>query len=54
MDGGYAMMDDSGLRAGADGVIEQAREFLRDYPAEVAYRVESGILDGAPRGVADR
>ncbi|GAB3848592.1 universal stress protein [Nesterenkonia populi] len=42
MDGGYAMMDDSGLRAGAEGVIDQAKEFLRDYPGEVAYRIEPG------------
>ncbi|WP_022873423.1 universal stress protein [Nesterenkonia alba] len=42
MDGGYAMMDDSALRAGAERVIEQAQEFLRDYPGEVDYRIESG------------
>lgn len=42
MDGGYAMMDDSSLRAGAEKVIEEAREFLRDYPGQVAYQVESG------------
>ncbi|NLS09440.1 universal stress protein [Nesterenkonia sp. MY13] len=42
MDGGYAMMDDSSLRAGADRVIDEAKEFLRDYPGEVSYYVESG------------
>lgn len=42
MDGGYAMMDDASLRAGAEKVIEQAREFLRDYPGEVDFRIESG------------
>lgn len=42
MDGGYAMMDDSALRAGADRVIGEARRFLRDYPGLVDYRIESG------------
>lgn len=42
MDGGYAMMDDSSLRAGAEKVIDEAKEFLRDYPGQVDYRVESG------------
>lgn len=42
MDGGYAMMDDESLRAGAEKVIEQAKEFLRDFPDEVDYRIESG------------
>ena len=42
MDGGYAMMDDESLRAGAEKVIEQAKEFLRDFPGEVDYRIESG------------
>ncbi|WP_300345572.1 universal stress protein [Nesterenkonia sp.] len=42
MDGGYAMMDDSSLRAGAEKVIEEARQFLRDYPGEVEYLIESG------------
>lgn len=42
MDGGYAMMDDSSLRAGADRVIEEAQQFLRDYPGDVDYRIESG------------
>ncbi|WP_150461047.1 universal stress protein [Nesterenkonia ebinurensis] len=42
MDGGYAMMDDSSLRAGAEKVLEEAKQFLRDYPGEVDYRIESG------------
>lgn len=42
MDGGYALMDDSALRQGSEKVIEQAAEFLRDYPGEVHYEVESG------------
>jgi nucleotide-binding universal stress UspA family protein len=42
MDGGYAMMDDSSLKAGAERVMEQAKQFLRDYPGEVDYRIESG------------
>lgn len=42
MDGGYAMMDDASLRAGAEKVIDQAKQFLRDYPGEVDYRIESG------------
>ena len=42
MDGGYAMMDDESLRAGAEKVIEQAKDFLRDFPGEVDYRIESG------------
>lgn len=42
MDGGYALMDDSALRQGSEKVIEQAAEFLRDYPGEVRYEVESG------------
>ncbi|GFZ88551.1 universal stress protein [Nesterenkonia alkaliphila] len=42
MDGGYAMMDDSSLRAGAEKVMEEAKQFLRDYPGEVTYRIESG------------
>lgn len=42
MDGGYAMMDDSSLRAGAEKVLDEARQFLRDYPGQVDYRVESG------------
>lgn len=35
-------MDDSALRQGSEKVIEQAAEFLRDYPGEVRYEVESG------------
>lgn len=42
MDGGYALMDDSALRQGSEKVIEQAAEFLRDYPGEIRYEVESG------------
>lgn len=42
MDGGYALMDDSALRQGSEKVLEQAAEFLRDYPGEVRYEVESG------------
>ncbi|GAA4919669.1 universal stress protein [Nesterenkonia rhizosphaerae] len=42
MDGGYAMMDDSSLRAGAEKVLDEARQFLRDYPGEVNYLTESG------------
>lgn len=46
MDGGYALMDDSSLRQGAEKVISQAREFLRDYPGQVDYRIESGDPSG--------
>ncbi|NDK31544.1 universal stress protein [Nesterenkonia haasae] len=42
MDGGYAMMDDSSLRAGAERVMDEAKQFLRDYPGELDYRIESG------------
>lgn len=42
MDGGYAMMDDSALRAGAEKVMTEARRFLRDYPGEVEYLIEAG------------
>ncbi|GAA1811437.1 universal stress protein [Nesterenkonia flava] len=42
MDGGYAMMDDSTLRSGAEKVLDQARQFLRDYPGPVNYTIESG------------
>lgn len=42
MDGGYALMDDAALRQGSEKVLEQAAEFLRDYPGEVRYEVESG------------
>ena len=42
MDGGYALMDDSSLRQGSEKVISQAQEFLRDYPGEVRYEIESG------------
>ena len=46
MDGGYALMDDSSLRQGAEKVIGQAREFLRDYPGQVEYLIESGDPSG--------
>ncbi|GAA3055402.1 MULTISPECIES: universal stress protein [Actinomycetes] len=42
MDGGYALMDESALRQGSEKVIDQAKEFLRDYPGEVEYTIESG------------
>ncbi|MDZ5078115.1 universal stress protein [Nesterenkonia sp. HG001] len=42
MDGGYALMDESALRQGSEKVIDQAKEFLRDYPGEVGYAIESG------------
>ncbi|GAB3190334.1 universal stress protein [Nesterenkonia suensis] len=42
MDGGYALMDESALRQGSEKVIDQAKEFLRDYPGQVDYAIESG------------
>lgn len=46
MDGGYAMMDDSALRAGAEKVMAEARQFLRDYTGEVEFRIEPGDPSG--------
>lgn len=42
MDGGYAMMDDDSLRQGAERVLDEAKEFLRDYPGDVSFVIESG------------
>lgn len=42
MDGGYALMDVSALRQGSEKVVAQAKEFLRDFPGKVSFRVESG------------
>ncbi|GAA3281125.1 universal stress protein [Nesterenkonia halobia] len=46
MDGGYALLDESSLRQGSEKVIDQAKEFLRDYPGEVSYLIESGDAAG--------
>lgn len=46
MDGGYALMDESALRQGSEKVIDQAKDFLRDYPGEITYFIESGDAAG--------